>query len=312
MSFSFVVIPDTQIMAKHHPESFAAMTRWIAEQAGPLRIRAVLHLGDVVDSGARSEREWELARNALGLIERRGIPLLIAPGNHDYDNLLANDRSLTMFNRFFGAHRYAGAEWFGGSFEEDRAENVYARLNVDGTPFLVLALEFGPRDEVLAWADDVLRRYPDHRAIVVTHCHMYIHGERSKPGDAHNPKTYPGAHGANDGEDLWQKCFRKHGNLIAVYSGHQVPAHVSYRIDRGDEGNLVFQSFQNWQEAPNGGDGRIRIVRFDIEGGTIGHSVFNPRTNRYETEDGFEVDIPFSETQQLSGRDWTTLRHPRL
>lgn len=310
MSYSFVIIPDTQIIAKHHPETFARMTRWIAEQAEPLGIRAVLHSGDVVDSGARSEAEWTAAREALDTIEHKGIPLLIVPGNHDYDNLLETDRSLTTFNRYFGLGRYAGKAWFGGAFEEGCAENVYARIEIDGTRFLFLALEFGPRDEVLAWADGLLRQYRDHRAVVLTHCYMYIHGERSKPGDAHNPKTYPGANGANDGEDLWQKCFRNHPNVAFVYSGHQVPAHVSYRIDRGEHGNHAFQSFQNWQEAKNGGEGRIRVVQFLPEQNIVRHRVFNPSADGYEADDGYEIDVPFHWTEQADGTDWAAVRYP--
>lgn len=291
MTFSVIVIPDTQEITHSHPELFAAMTRWIADQKERLDIRMVLHLGDVIENGEDVDAELRHAKAALDTIDEAGIPLLIAAGNHDYDNKLKRDRSLTMFNRYFGTERYAGKPWFGGAFEEGHAENVFAVMEIDGVKRLFLALEFGPRDETLAWADRVLTRYADHEAIIITHCYMYIHGERSKPGDEHHPSTYPGAFPANDGESMWHKCFKKHANIVAVYSGHQVPRNVSFRSDRGEAGNLVFQSFQNWQMTDRGGHGRIRVIRFEEAGARLRHRVYNPLLDRYEAEDGYEVSF---------------------
>ncbi|OYW10554.1 MAG: hypothetical protein B7Z53_00710 [Rhodospirillales bacterium 12-71-4] len=39
----------------------------------------------------------------------------------------------------------------------------------DGTKWLVLSMEFGPRDDVLRWAGEVLDAHLDHRVIIVSH-----------------------------------------------------------------------------------------------------------------------------------------------
>ncbi|MCC2684845.1 MAG: metallophosphatase [Paenibacillaceae bacterium] len=290
--FSIIIVPDTQIMAKSHPAHFTRMTRWIATHADELNLKMVLHLGDVVNNGAAEENQYRLAQDALNEIDQAGIPLMLVPGNHDYDNMVGSDRSLTLYNRYFGLHRYKGKPWFGGVYEPGQAENSYATLEVEGTKYLFLGLEFGPRDEVLEWADSILRKHSDHLAIVFTHCYMYTDGGRNTLESKHNPKIYKGAHGANDGEDLWNKLISKHANIIGVYSGHQIPKNLSYRVDWGDHGNMVFQSFQNWQSAFEGGEGRFRVLTIDPDAKQIHLRVFHPGKEEYEDKPGSELTIP--------------------
>jgi hypothetical protein len=292
--FSIVIIPDTQVLAWKQPTIFQNMTKWIKDHAEEMNLQMVLHVGDVVDSGARDEEQFKVAEKAFGEIYNANIPMLMAAGNHDYDNLLSKDRSLTMFNHYFGVHRYHNRSWFGGTFEEEQIENSYATLDIGGRKFLFLSLEFGPRDEVLAWADDILTKHSDHTAIIITHCYMYMYGERTKKGDQHNPKDYPGAAGANDGEDQWHKSFKKHSNVLAVFSGHQITENVSYRTDLGEQGNLVFQSFQNWQCAENCGEGRIRILKIRPSDNEMSLCVFNTYKGEYEENDGYRVVVPFN------------------
>ncbi|TBL78523.1 metallophosphoesterase [Paenibacillus thalictri] len=289
--FAIVIIPDTQKMAVNQLSFYKAMTSWIVDHAKEMNLKMILHLGDVVDHGANCEAEFQIAEEAFNTIYHADLPMLVAAGNHDYDNLIKEDRSLTLFNRYFGVHRYHTKPWFGGTFEAGQAENCFFKLEIAGRKFIFLSLEFGPRDQVLAWADEILTSHSDHLAIMITHCYMYIYGERTKTGDKHNPKSYPGAVEANDGEDLWNKSLRKHGNLVAVFSGHHIYGNVSYRVDKGDNDNLVFQSFQNWQGEENGGEGRFRILTFRPSTDEMTLQVMNPYTNEYETKDGYEIAL---------------------
>lgn len=304
--FSIVIIPDTQMLAAEHPSIYPVKAQWIADNAKDLNVQMILHLGDVVNDGADDEGQFRIAAKAFEKFDQAGIPFLVTPGNHDYDNQLKTDRSLTMFNRYFGTHRYENSPWFKGSYEKGKIENSYAALDIEGEPYLFLTLEFGARDEVLAWADGILEAHSSHKAIIITHAYMYQHGERTKPGDNHNPKLYKGAAGANDGEDMWQKSFRKHGNLIAVFSGHHDRELVSYRTDFGDRGNPVFQSFQNWQCTDNGGEGRIRILKMKpSEFPTFSLEVYNPHTGSYETNPGYKVEVPLKREEAT-----LNIRHP--
>lgn len=304
--FSVVIVPDTQIMTAKHPAHFRTMAQWIAKNADRLKVKMILHEGDVVHNGEKDENQFRLAREAFDLFDAAGIPYLIAPGNHDYDNMLKIDRSLTMFNKYFGADRYRAKPWFGGTFEEGKAENSYAKLDIAGRKWLFLALEFGPRDEALAWADEVLRSNADHTAIIVTHTYMYMFGERTKPGDDHNPKIYPGATGANDGEDVWQKSLKAHRNLLAVFSGHHVEENVSYRLDLGQHGNPVFQAFLNWQCKEEGGQGRFGILKVRPAANELRLYVLNPVSDKFEAEPGYEAVVPLAPQSAATG-----LRFPK-
>ncbi len=300
-NISFIVIPDTQILAKNHQDVLKVMAHWITNHAEEMGVKAVIHVGDVVDQGAKHEAEYRKARQALKLIEEAGLPLLIAAGNHDYDDPITSKRGLvhpdkvrelSMFNRYFGVHRFRGKPWFGGVYEVGKAENMYARFEWGGTPFLFLILEFAPRDEVMAWADEVNLQHPDHQVFLITHSYMYMYGERVKQGDDANPKEkYSAVAGCNDGEDMWQKHLKHYPNLVAVFSGHHTPVNVSHRVDRGMHGNKVIQCFQNWQAEAFGGCGRFRIVSYDTADGSITLKVFNPLRERFESATGYDLSF---------------------
>lgn len=191
--FSFVIMPDTQKLTRHHSELLCKSVKWITKHASELNIRMVLHVGDVVDQGADAEEEYHAAEKALSGLDQANIPLLIAPGNHDYDTPIISTsgpipehqhRDLKMFNQYFGLYRMEHMPWFGGAFEPYKAENMYACIHMDNIDLLVLVLEFVPRIEVMEWVDEIVKRYADHQVIVVTHSYMYMYGERVKAGTA--------------------------------------------------------------------------------------------------------------------------------
>lgn len=292
-NFSIIVIPDTQYVSKSHPDRLNVMTQWIVDNAASLNVKMVMHVGDVVDDGANNEVQWQTHKAAFDRIDEAGIPLIFAIGNHDYDNLLEKDRSSEKFNQYCGLDRYRDKPWFGGTFEQGKTENMYATLDIGSHKFLFLTLEFGPRDAVIDWANDVLDKHADRDAIVLTHSYLFPEGERTKPGNIHNPKDYPGTGRANDGEDLWQKCVKKHANIVGVFSGHHVPGNVSYRSDLGEKQNLVLQSFQNWQQTDNGGDARLRVVHYKMADNDVTLRVYNPQTGEYEQKEGYEFHHPY-------------------
>lgn len=293
---SFAVIPDTQMLAAREPDLYLALTTWLAQQADELNLRMVLHLGDVVNNGADDQVQYQVAARAHQKLLDAGVPLLVAAGNHDYDDRLRSSRRLDMFNRYVGAVPLAGQPWFGGTFEDGAAENCYATIDVAGRDFLFAVLEFGPRPKVVTWAERLLAAHPDHIAIMVTHSYLDPDGEHTRPGSPYHPHDSPGSADGIDGEDLWQTSLRHQPNLAAVFCGHQIPDSVSYRVDLGDAGNPVLQSFQNWQETERGGAGRIRIVRWDPTAGIASLRVVNTSTGAWETADGYQIDLTLDAT----------------
>lgn len=257
--FSIVVLPDTQVYSAQFPALFQAQTRWIVQNRERYNISAVLHVGDVVD--ANEPAQWANAHAAIRLLDLAGLPYLIAIGNHDYDTIGDADRLATGFHAAFPPSRYTGQAWWQGGFlAAGSTENAYCRLSVAGQAYLLLSLEFGPRQAVIDWAHGIVTAHARHRVILVTHSYLYIDGTWVGEGDQHNPKLYPLGPAANDGEDLWHKLVSQHDNIHWVHSGHHVGGHTAYRCDRSRGGTAVHQMFANWQQAENGGNGWMQLV----------------------------------------------------
>ena len=168
--FTIIVLPDTQHYSQNYPEIFIKQTEWIHGNLEQLNIAAVIHLGDITNNNAI--KEWEAAVRALDLLEDK-IPLFLVPGNHD-TGPSGNRRTIEteLLDEFFPPSKFEMNSWFGGVYENHSIKNAYYVLDAGGIEFIVVCLEFGPRDEVLDWAGRVVSRHGDKKAIIVTHCYL--------------------------------------------------------------------------------------------------------------------------------------------
>ncbi len=295
-AFMLVVLPDTQMYTETWHDHFHAQTEWIATNAERLNIKYVLHEGDVVNNNGREQ--WEVARAAMKRLDGV-VPYAIVPGNHDYGpGGNATDRE-TYFNEYFSAAEHAKWPTFGGLMEDDRLENSYHTFQAGGHDYLILALEWGPRDETVAWADRVVEQFPKHRVILLTHAYMYYDETRydwQTRGDKQswNPHTYgtaklPG--GVNDGQELWEKLVRRHPGFVLTLNGHVLEDGAARLASRGDHGNMVHQLLANYQMNHEGGEGFLRLVEFLPDDRTIRVRSYSPSLGAFETDDQQQFDL---------------------
>lgn len=268
------ILPDSQMMIKRAPRRYLDAARWLAGHRSELDL--VVHVGDVVNDGADDPSQFHVAAKAHQLLLEAGVPLVVAAGNHDYDDMLVATRALSLFNRHIGNDALAAQPGFGGSYAPGAAENSYLLL---GGSALVLVLEFGPRPAVVDWADRVLAAHPDRTAFVVTHSFLDGDGERTGGRSRFHPRSFPAAADGLDGEELWHRLLRRHPQVAAVFCGHQIPRPVAYRVDPGDAGRPVLQSLQNWQCAPDELLGCVRLVSWRPEVVTL--DVVNTATGEF-------------------------------
>jgi hypothetical protein len=294
MPFTIIVLPDTQYYSSSYPAIFDAQTRWIVANKETLNIAFVLHEGDIVDSDTADQ--WQRASQSLHRLDGV-VPYFLAPGNHDYSSA----QRASMINTFFPVSGFAGQAWFGGTYEPDRIENNYGIVPVMGGQWLVLALEFGPRDGVLAWADGVLAQHPDLPAIVVTHAYLYNDGTRydhvTRPDQLWSPYLY-GLEDVNDAEEMWQGFIEKHDNVRFVFSGHVLPpdsstrqevaAHLTSMRPSGADCHQIVANYQLCAGAPcasvMGGNGYLRILQVEPATHRVSVRTFSPYLNRYKTD----------------------------
>lgn len=297
-AWRFAVLPDTQVYTVSYPELFEAQTRWIAENAERWNIRFVLHEGDVVNDNA--EAQWDVAERALRRLDGR-VPYVVALGNHDYGPRgSASDRT-TPFVQRFPFPELAARPGFGGVFEEGRADNSYHLFDTPSGTWLVLALEFGPRDAVVEWASEVLSRHPATPAILVTHAYTYYDGTRydrtARPDQRWSPHEYGVAKldgGVNDGEALHRKLVRRHDNVQLVLSGHVLGTGTARSTSAQDGGSEVHELLANYQHRSRGGDGYLRLIEIDARTERIRVRTYSPALDAWRAgaDDSFDLVLP--------------------
>ena len=307
-SFSFVVLPDTQKYAESYPEIFTSQVNWIKDNKESLDIRFVLHEGDVVENPL-SATEWERAKSNMDILDLV-VPYVLAVGNHDMPN--GSGRDTSNFNAYFPLSKFSQLPEFGGLFELGKMDNTYQLMTVGDIDFLVLSLEFGPRDAVLDWANQVVESYPQRKVILLTHDYIYddstLHGSSSSHIYGPDDPVY-GLVDYNIGVQIWEKFVRKHANILFAFNGHvHQDDGAGTLVGVGDNGNRVYQMFANYQHYANGGNGYLRFIEVNPVDKQVNVKTYSPYLDEYLTsssqEFGFndvvELDY-FSPAPVISG-----------
>ena len=283
-SYTFAILPDTQVYALLYPGLFDAQTAWIAANAKNRNIVYVFHLGDITNNNTPAE--WQHAIDAFSIIDNV-VPYAIVPGNHDYGTAgNAADRT-TLMNDYFSYQRISAWPTFGGAYETGKLDNTYHLFSVGKRDFILLALEWGPRDEVIAWANQLMNNNSDRYGILVTHAYLnnddlrYDYTDTAHPQDF-DPHFYA-TPGVNDGEELWQKLVRKH-SFIMVLNGHVLGDGTGYLASTTDTGITCHQMLSNYQFRNLGGEDYMRLLEFQPDGTTVRVSSYSPLYDSYLTD----------------------------
>jgi hypothetical protein len=298
---SLVILPDTQYYSAGYPTVYVQQTSWILAQKTALNIAAVLHVGDVVDT-FNDTNQWSNATAAMRALDGM-LPYVMVPGNHDLDtnNKDVSARRQGIMNNYFGP---ASMPWITGTMTADQIENNYTLLDIGPQKWLVLGIEFGPRDAVLAWADGVLKDHATVPAVIVTHAYLYGDGNRydinlsSVNHQSFIPQDYgvTPSQGINDGEMMWQKLILPNSNVRMVFCGHDSGAArlTSSRPD-GSRVHQMLSDYQWWGDgAPSFGFGWLRVVQLDYGKQTISVQTYSPYLGQYLTDDANQFALEWN------------------
>jgi hypothetical protein len=283
--FTLVVLPDTQSYVSNPSYSpiFGAQTQWVASTKGSLNTVFVTHVGDIVESIDASAQEWIDASGYMATLDNNGVRSNVAPGNHD----MSATGFAAKFDEYFPESRYQGFSWYGGylgfeplyDFVNRHNKDNYELFSVGPLGFIVIHLEDDVPSYALNWADRILDRYPDRRAIISTHAFLSASGSRQ------TSVTYRTDDG-NSAETVWQQLVKPHCNVFLVVSGHQLGE--ARRSDLNDCGKPVYQVLQDYQGRANGGDGWLRYFTFAPAENKIYAYTYSPTRNGGSGE--FETD----------------------
>lgn len=254
-AYSLCLVGDTQIEAHYDTDSFPYIYDWIVENAKKKKMAYVIGLGDIVDKNP--DEEWQLAYE--NIIKLNGVvPYSLVRGNHD---------SIQKLNELFYKDWYTRT--CDGLFEQGHIENSFRTFRAGKTDYLIMTLEYGPRDVVLDWAAEVLERYPNHKAIITTHAYMTRDGSRLDAEDYHSP-TYEKRE--NNGEDMWNKVFSQYANVFMIICGHIDCETVVVNQEKGVHGNIVTQILIDMQGISlreykqSGALGSVTMLYFNEDG----------------------------------------------
>jgi len=306
-SWTLAILPDTPYYTAYNNGVFEAQTQFLANQKSALNLKYVLHEGDVTQSNTAAR--WIIASNAMQTLDNAGIPYSLAVGNHDLDgNVLTRD---TLISTYFPTTRLDNQPTYGGVVsggpygdESTITSNSYSLFSAGSIDWLVISMEYGPRDGVVDWADALMKQYPNRRTIIVTHAYLYPDGTRvdwatygaSQDGNPHDNDgdgipdnqgftLLPG--GVNDGGELGN-ALTDNPNLSLVFNGHFTtpgsvrwtdPGAAAYLASAADDGHIVHQMLANYQWVSSD-NGYLRLLEFQPNG-QVHVRTYSPNKNLY-------------------------------
>ena len=297
-SWSMIMLPDPQSYVKFERNQplFELMTAWISENIDSLNIRMVVCTGDLVEQNELiipdningnqpSTAQWLSVSRSFSRLDGK-VPYVTAAGNHDFGYKNSENRK-SNFNKYFPAEK----NWLNQKILRESGRNIdgiptlenaaFELVAPNGKKFLIISLEFAPRDTVIQWAKQVAAqpKYKDHIGVILTHSYLNAKSERIEK------ERYP-VTDANYGVAMWEKLVKPSTNIQLVLSGHigapdNPMAHIGFRTDVNAGGKKVHQMVFNAQALGggwhgNGGDGWLRILEFMPDGRTVRVKTFSP------------------------------------
>lgn len=298
--FSLAILPDTQYYTAGRwggtMDMFQNQISWIRKNREKENIQYVIHLGDVTDRN--TPEEWTKAKNMYTQLDEDNIPYGITVGNHDETpgNRASQGDPNTNYTKFFGRKHYETKPGFGGAMgNNENTDNHYDLFTANGQKYIAMYFVYnepraphyhaGYEERVNSWADSVLRKHADRKAILIAHSVLSrINGipSEQRPGTNSNEKV---PNFTRQGTVLFEVA-KKNPNVFLMLGGHI--SGESFRRDEVD-GRVIKTYLADYQArwgAPyesakdrNGGGGLMRLMKFNTSKQTIVTTTFAPQNN---------------------------------
>lgn len=233
---------DTQIYSSARSDIWPQMNQWILDNREELDIRYVFHTGDLVDA-SKSPEQWEYAEDAMQMLVDGEMPFLAVSGNHDVGGRPNYTRYLDNLGHMQPMH-------FAQEFADTGSR--YELLTIGDRDYIFLGIAFsnkGPSDEECEWARNILNKYSDRTAIIVTH--SYIKRGREL---------------TTQGSKIYSSIIKPCPNVLLVLCGHCRGMSEKYQqLDMdgdGEKERTVYALLSNYQDDKQGGQGYMRFLMF--------------------------------------------------
>ncbi|MGM9478309.1 metallophosphoesterase [Pedobacter sp. GSP4] len=312
--FQMAVIPDTQYYMSEDSHDgkyymFQDQITWIRANKTTSKISYVAHVGDIVDDGETDLNQWVKAKNEIYKLETDNIPYGLAVGNHDQTPFGDAGQGATNngYGAYFGKSHFTGKSWYGGAYgSSDNNDNHYDKFTANGVNYLVLYIEFNEpgyttdsdptvryradiTTDVSAWANGILATYPTYKAIIVSHSIL-------KPSTSGNHQDYNAATNnaagafTPQGQQIYDLIAKNNANVFLMLCGHKTGEGF---LKTNYNGHIIKTYLADFQGRPAGGNGNMRLMKFNKTQQTLGVRTFAPKSgpNILETD----ADSEFSD-----------------
>lgn len=316
---TFVFIPDTQNFTQSQGATgLNSISDWILENKDTENIVGVMGLGDITN--LNTKEQWAAAKTAFDKLKGE-VPYVFVQGNHDIGNATTDAEGNTVYRNTKNLNTYFPLnDWkpyLTGYFEEGKIDNIYTLTEDDkGIKYMLLGLEFQPRDEVLEWANEIVASHPDYNVIVSTHGYQqYNYTSQSQYHITSNGYADIVGTNQNTGDLMWEKFVRKHANITTVVCGHVYHEDIHVTTNIGDNGNTVTEIIANGQttDVLMRMSGTIMIVRVSEDGTKANVNYYAPYHDHYLKDlNQFELDwntiMPEDSEASVNGEKFATLQ----
>lgn len=250
---------------------------WILSQKlSGVNINCVLHTGDLTQSDTGGL--WKYFLSATQELASE-VPYFSMIGDHDYtwsDGIYIDDRNNTQFNEYvqFPLSIDKVAAWY----EEGRMENTIIKNYIHGVPVYLLILEFGPRKEVVEWADLYVKTHPNINFILMTHEYLEMGGGRR----SNNLKSQIRLRNTTylTPDELWNKLVKCNNNIICILCGH-VGGLYALTVEANNYGREIPQIQHNIQSSAYRYDNWLMLWEFPKNIDSVNVSIINTKSLVY-------------------------------
>ena len=275
-AYSFAIVGDTQTITWKYPDQLATIYNWIVDNAEDKNIQYVFGLGDITETD--TDEQWTVAKEAITLMDGKLPYSLLRGQGHD---------TVGQLNAYFADHEGYTSQ-IKGYYQAGDLANTYQEFCVGEQKYLVMCLDFGVPDDVIAWACDVIEAHPAHRVIITTHAYMDYDGTLLVPGDSHYASVYD--HSYNNGDDIWEQLVSKYPNIYMTLCGHKAADEVVITQSIGDYGNTVTQILVDPQNMDSGNPcGMVAMLYFSADGSDVTVEYYSTICDQYKQNKSFTI-----------------------
>jgi hypothetical protein len=302
--FSIAVVPDTQTLVRYGPQYWRQQCQWIVDNQSARNIKAVLHVGDLVETAEQSQ-DWSNALSGLEILKEANIPFILAPGNHDMDGHGFPQKMTNLTQNLPQSWFTANTNWNGGFYDAETLNGSYLLVSNETSAYLIVALAYVPDEETVNWARAITQQYSNCPAIFVTHCFVDDSpwGRRASWTQAFSIERFYGDLGRWWSPNrMWTDWLRHSQNIFWVISGHlSGDLNSMYFSERAEDGHLITQSLCDYQDTTRG---FMQLLTVAPAENVCRIETFSTRTGEVLTNWNEKYAFPLSSTNQDYFSKW--------